>query len=200
MKNTNDINALLPQTQCGLCHYAGCKPYAEAIALHHEKINLCLPGGVDTLKKLGTYCNIDVTPFLEDMKSKQKPDMGAVIREAECIGCMKCVQACPVDAIIGSPKLMHTVITDACNGCELCIAPCPVDCIDMVTLPARSESEKQALAQQSRVRFEKRNQRENNVVAQAEDKLIIQSIEDRKAKIVDVLKRVKKHFKTQVNE
>ena len=158
-KDISAINDILPQTQCGLCTYKGCKPYAEAIVEKNEQIDLCLPGGVETLRKIAQLRNINSAPLEEGMVKKTKPPMLAVIREAECIGCTKCIQACPVDAIIGSAKLMHSVITDACNGCELCVAPCPVDCIDMIVLSERTEAEKNALALQSRKRFEKHEAR-----------------------------------------
>lgn len=126
------IDAILPQTQCGLCGYKGCMPYATALADNQADINLCPPGGVDGLFAIGKLLNVDAAPFVDDMQKKAKPPLRAVIREAECIGCTKCIQACPIDAILGAAKSMHTVITDECSGCELCVAPCPVDCIDMV--------------------------------------------------------------------
>lgn len=129
------IDQLLPQTQCGLCSYKGCLPYAEALAKEEAEINLCPPGGVKGLKSLANLLNKDPTPFIDEMNQKAKPPMVAVIREAECIGCTKCIQACPVDAILGMGKQMHSVITDECTGCELCVAPCPVDCIDMIPVP-----------------------------------------------------------------
>ncbi|MCD8542253.1 MAG: RnfABCDGE type electron transport complex subunit B [Gammaproteobacteria bacterium] len=135
MKKTvtpDEIDAVLPQTQCGLCSYDGCHPYAEAIAHHHESLTLCPPGGVRGMKKLGQLMQQDVTPFMDSMHLKQKPIMLAKIREHDCIGCTKCIQACPVDAIIGTAKHMHTVIESECTGCELCVKPCPVDCIDMI--------------------------------------------------------------------
>lgn len=162
MKNNLDITAIndvLPQTQCGLCTYKGCKPYAEAIVEKNERIDLCLPGGVDILKKIGEMRHVDTLSLENDMAKRAKPPMLAIIRETECIGCTKCIQACPVDAIMGSAKLMHTVITDVCNGCELCIAPCPVDCIDMIVLSEKTASEKNAFAKQSRERFEKHEAR-----------------------------------------
>lgn len=130
--NADEIDQLLPQTQCGLCGFAGCRPYAEALAHKKAAINLCPPGGVKGLLTLGNYCNEDPLPFIEEMEQKTKHPQKAVIREVECIGCTKCIQACPVDAIIGTSKSMHTVIENQCTGCELCIAPCPVDCIEMV--------------------------------------------------------------------
>lgn len=130
------IDALLPQTQCEECGYPGCRPYAEALAQGMASIDLCPPGGVATVKALGLLLDIDPSPYLTSAKDKTRPPALAVIREEECIGCTKCIQACPVDAIIGSAKLMHSVINHECTGCGLCVEPCPVDCIDIVTLPA----------------------------------------------------------------
>ncbi len=134
------IDAVLPQTQCGLCGYNGCLPYAKALAEKEAPINLCPPGGVPGLIALGELLEQDPTPFMQEMEQKAKPLSVAVIREAECIGCTKCIQACPVDAILGGAKQMHTVIANECTGCELCIAPCPVDCIDMVTIAEREHT------------------------------------------------------------
>lgn len=153
------IDALLPQTQCGLCSYAGCLPYAKAIVEKNEKINRCPPGGVNTLLKLAALCEQDPQPYLAEMQNITKPLMLAVVREAECIGCTKCIQACPVDAIIGAAKQMHTVINDICTGCELCIAPCPVDCIDMIIIAAVDETTQLEKANLSRQRFQQRQQR-----------------------------------------
>ncbi len=122
------IDALLPQTQCGKCGHPGCKPYAEGIA-QGEAINKCPPGGQETIVGLAQLLCV---PVLElDASRGEAPAQVAYIREAECIGCTKCIQACPVDAIVGAAKLMHTVIIDECTGCDLCVAPCPVDCIEM---------------------------------------------------------------------
>ncbi|MBA1272149.1 electron transport complex subunit RsxB [Stutzerimonas azotifigens] len=123
------INALLPQTQCGQCGYPGCKPYAQAIAAG-DKINKCPPGGESTIQALADLLDLDAEPL--DAEGGEKPPMVAYIREAECIGCTKCIKACPVDAIVGAAKLMHTVIVSECTGCDLCVEPCPVDCIDMI--------------------------------------------------------------------
>jgi Na+-translocating ferredoxin:NAD+ oxidoreductase subunit B len=153
------IDDLLPQTQCGLCGFGGCKPYAGAIARREAGINLCPPGGTTTLMKLAELLNLSAEPFLEDMQKKAKPPSIAVIREAECIGCTKCIQACPVDAIIGSAKQMHSVITTECTGCELCVEPCPVDCIDIVVSETVSEPMQKAKALQARRRFAAHNQR-----------------------------------------
>jgi len=127
------INRLLPQTQCGQCNYPGCKPYAQAIARGEADINQCPPGGADGIRALAKLLGRQVIALNPD-NGIEKPAVVALIREAECIGCTKCIQACPVDAIIGAPKLMHTVLADLCTGCELCIPPCPVDCIDLVAV------------------------------------------------------------------
>ena len=136
MASVKELDALLPQTQCGECSYSGCLPYAEALAQGVASINKCPPGGVVTVKALAAVLQIDAAPYLEEALNNTRSPSVAVIREAECIGCTKCIKACPVDAIIGSGKLMHAVIAHECTGCDLCIEPCPVDCIEMVTLPA----------------------------------------------------------------
>lgn len=121
------IDALLPQTQCGQCSFAGCRPYAEAIAAGEADINRCPPGGESTLRALADLLDREPTP----LEQEEKPPAVAVIDESRCIGCTLCIQACPVDAILGAAKHMHTVIRDECTGCELCLPPCPVDCIEM---------------------------------------------------------------------
>lgn len=127
------IDALLPQTQCGQCGYPGCKPYATAIA-NGDAINKCPPGGMATVEAIASLLDVDIVPL--DAETEDNPtQLVAVIREDECIGCTKCIQACPVDAILGAAKLMHTVIESECTGCDLCLEPCPVDCIDMVEVP-----------------------------------------------------------------
>ena len=126
------IDAVLPQTQCGQCGYPGCKPYAEAIA-EGDDINKCPPGGEATIKKLADLMGVEPKP-LDAAHGEADVKKVAFIREDECIGCTKCIQACPVDAILGAAKHMHTVITDECTGCDLCVDPCPVDCIDMVPI------------------------------------------------------------------
>ena len=131
------INALLPQTQCGQCGYPGCKPYAEAIA-GGDKINKCPPGGEATIQALADLLDVEPEPL--DAAEGEVPPRVAYIREAECIGCTKCIQACPVDAIVGAAKQMHTVIVSECTGCDLCVEPCPVDCIDMIELGSNLQS------------------------------------------------------------
>ena len=125
------IDSLLPHTQCGQCSYPGCKPYAQAI-VNGDAINKCPPGGQKTINALASLLDIN-TPMLDSQYGEENDTkLVAYIREDECIGCTKCIQACPVDAILGAAKLMHTVIENECTGCDLCIDPCPVDCIDML--------------------------------------------------------------------
>ncbi|ABY68771.1 electron transport complex subunit RsxB [Actinobacillus pleuropneumoniae] len=122
------IDALLPQSQCGQCGYPGCKPYAEAIA-NGDQITKCVPGGQPLVVKIADLLGVEVPA----MDGVAEPEVKvALIHEDMCIGCTKCIQACPVDAIIGTNKAMHTVIPDLCTGCELCVAPCPTNCIEMV--------------------------------------------------------------------
>ncbi|MDX3893563.1 electron transport complex subunit RsxB [Pusillimonas sp.] len=126
----DQIDALLPQTQCTQCGYEGCRPYAEAIAFEDEAINRCPPGGQDGIKALARLLVRPETP-LDASCGEHLPLTVAVIDESHCIGCTLCIQACPVDAIVGANKLMHTVLADLCTGCGLCVPPCPVDCIEM---------------------------------------------------------------------
>lgn len=125
------IDRLLPQTQCGQCGYPGCKPYAQAIASGEADIDQCPPGGEAGVRALADLLGREPKPVNPD-NGVVKPPLVALVVEADCIGCTKCIQACPVDAIIGAPKRMHTVIPELCTGCELCLPPCPVDCIDLV--------------------------------------------------------------------
>lgn len=135
----DQINNLLPQTQCGQCSFAGCRPYAEAIAAGEANINKCPPGGESTMIALAELLGKEPIA-LDDEEAAEKPKAIAVIRENECIGCTLCIQACPVDAILGAAKQMHTVIADECTGCELCLPPCPVECIDMVPIKATTST------------------------------------------------------------
>lgn len=138
------INALLPQTQCGLCGYAGCAPYAQSIT-QGESINKCPPGGAATIAALANLLDRPILPL--DAQEGEKPFCVAFIREEECIGCTKCIQACPVDAILGAAQQMHTVLTTHCTGCDLCVAPCPVDCIDMLEPAALNAQKLQSIIQ-----------------------------------------------------
>jgi electron transport complex protein RnfB len=131
---TDRIDAVLPQTQCEQCGYHGCRPYAEAIARNQAPINRCPPGGTAGIGKLAALLERPALP-LDPAHGIEHPRMLARIVEADCIGCTKCIQACPVDAIIGASKLMHTVVADDCTGCELCVPACPVDCIVLEPMP-----------------------------------------------------------------
>jgi Na+-translocating ferredoxin:NAD+ oxidoreductase subunit B len=131
------IDAVLPQTQCRQCGYAGCRPYAEAIAAGHADINRCPPGGPETLHALSKLTGLPVKP----LQGVHRPPAVARIDEPACIGCTLCIQACPVDAIVGATNLMHTVIAGECSGCELCRPACPVDCIAMVEVGERTTRE-----------------------------------------------------------
>jgi len=127
----DQIEDLLPQTQCGKCGYPACRPYAEAIASGQAAYNQCPPGGTAGIARLA---NLLVQPLLplNAHNGVERSRTRALIDEAACIGCTLCIQACPVDAIVGAAKQIHTVLADDCTGCDLCVAPCPVDCIAMV--------------------------------------------------------------------
>ena len=150
-ERVNAIDALLPQTQCTKCGYAGCRPYAEAIAHGDADINQCPPGGTEGIRGLARLLGRE-EKSLNPANGSETPRAAALIDEARCIGCMLCIKACPVDAIVGAAKRMHTVLTQYCTGCDLCLPPCPVDCIDMVelgTLARRANHHAAALAAQS---------------------------------------------------
>ncbi len=184
-----EIDAILPQTQCGLCGYNGCMPYATALAEKQATINLCPPGGVAGLQALGQLLQQDPTPYLEEMQQKAKPLLRAVIREKECIGCTKCIQACPIDAILGAAKQMHTIIADECSGCELCIAPCPVDCIDLV--PVNHITTQASRAEQYRQRFVARENRLHPKKLTAASVLTPNAPADKKQLIQEAIERAK---------
>ena len=158
------IDACLPQTQCGLCeHPDGCLPYATAIVVDNEPYNKCVPGGqpvtdaiAQIVDHIGDKATLTAAPsqWPIDATSSRPTEVRAVIREDDCIGCTKCIPACPVDAIVGTGKHMHTIFTDLCTGCELCLAPCPVDCIDLVTIERElSISERAAEQEDLRQRY-----------------------------------------------
>jgi electron transport complex protein RnfB len=152
------IDALLPQTQCTKCGYPSCRRYAEAIASGDADINQCPPGGEAGIRKLATLLGREAK-MLNPANGIESPRRVAVIDEARCIGCTLCIQACPVDAIIGAAKLMHTVVTELCTGCDLCVAPCPVDCIDMVPASGEDANWGRERADAARERFDRRSAR-----------------------------------------
>jgi len=139
MASADDIDALLPQTQCTRCGYQGCRPYAEAMARGEAAINQCPPGGAATIAALALLLEGEPLP-LNPANGVEGPPLVARIDEAACIGCVKCLPPCPVDAIVGARKQMHTVVLQLCTGCELCVAPCPVDCISMVPRSAIADT------------------------------------------------------------
>lgn len=195
--SVEQIDDLLPQTQCGDCGFAGCLPYAKAIVNYDEAINKCPPGGIRTLKKLAelTEQTLDATT-LSDMLQKEKTPTVAFIRSSECIGCTKCIQACPVDAIMGSAKQLHIVIKQECTGCGLCVAPCPVDCIDMLKTPGQQHDSVIA-----RERFQARNIRiAKEKKLKSSDNFIDTMVNtDKKAEILAALARAKLKKAAQEN-
>lgn len=147
----DQINAILPQTQCGQCGFQGCRPYADAIASGAADINQCPPGGDEGIIELAHFLGVNPKP-LNPRFGQHKPKSVAFIIEKDCIGCAKCIAACPVDAILGAAKFMHTVIASECTGCELCVAPCPVDCIVMKPLPTPIDKEQSLITAQKYAR------------------------------------------------
>ncbi|MGQ0530439.1 MAG: RnfABCDGE type electron transport complex subunit B [Panacagrimonas sp.] len=151
------LDALLPQTQCTRCGYPACRPYAEALAAGTTEINRCPPGGTAGIDRLARELGRPALPLDPDCGVEKMVETVARVIEADCIGCTKCIQACPVDAIVGAMNLMHTVITEECNGCELCIPPCPVDCIVMEPAPHQAPAFEHAA--HYRERYESRQAR-----------------------------------------
>lgn len=168
------INAILPQTQCEQCGYHGCRPYAEAIARGEAAINRCPPGGAEGIRKLAALLGVPELP-LDPECGTEKPRLLARIVEADCIGCTKCIQVCPTDAIVGAAKLMHTVLADDCTGCELCVAACPVDCIELIPMPP--EQIDQAHADAASERFQRREARLARDEAEREAELVARKAE-----------------------
>jgi electron transport complex protein RnfB len=158
MASADDIDALLPQTQCTRCGYQGCRPYAEAIARGEAEINQCPPGGAATIAALAGLLSREPLS-LNPANGVEGPPFVALIDEATCIGCAKCLPPCPVDAIVGARKQMHTVIAALCTGCELCIAPCPVDCISMIRRDSLANAPAAPDARANRERFLAHNER-----------------------------------------
>lgn len=155
----DDIDALLPQTQCTKCGYTGCRPYAEAIAAGEADINQCPPGGEAGIRQLAALLGRAPKPLNPDHGVEPTAQVLVRIDEDACIGCTLCIQACPVDAIVGASKRMHTVIASECTGCELCIPPCPVDCIHLYEVAQLTERVELAARAHRRERFEAREQR-----------------------------------------
>lgn len=168
----DQIDAYLPQTQCTQCGYHGCRPYAEAIAHNQADINQCPPGAEATITALAHLLNRPILPLNPAHGQPQRHKWLAVIDEAACIGCTLCIQACPLDAIVGAARLMHTVIAEDCTGCGLCLPPCPVDCIRMTTVAGRSQAMSAADAQRARQRVQRRQAR---LAAQAPESPISQA-------------------------
>ena len=166
-----EINALLPQTQCGKCGFKGCRPYAEAIASGIADINQCPPGGDEGIKAVADFLGVEPKP-LNEAFGQHQPNRVAFIIEEDCIGCVKCLQACPVDAIVGAAKFMHTVIESECTGCELCLAPCPMDCIEMRPTLGNETSPaiKAAVARHARQRYDLRGLRKEREEAEKLDR------------------------------
>ena len=165
------IDALLPQTQCTQCGYRGCRPYAAAIAAGAAEINQCPPGGAATIAQLALLLGREPLP-LNPVNGIEKPLAIAFIEEQHCIGCTLCIAACPVDAIVGAPKRMHTVIAELCSGCALCVAPCPVDCIPMRPAPFAWTD---ARAVDAKLRYEARNARMMRENADSEVRIVANS-------------------------
>jgi Na+-translocating ferredoxin:NAD+ oxidoreductase subunit B len=193
-----DINRLLPQTQCTKCGYSGCLPYARAIAAGAAEINQCPPGGAAGVGRLAALLGRVAKP-LDPAIGVERVRAVALIDEAACIGCTLCIQACPVDAIVGAPRLMHTVIAALCTGCDLCLPPCPVDCIVMVPLPQADAHWTPAMADAARARFELRGlrlarepaERAGRLERKAQEKLQQPLPEAKKAVILAALKRAR---------
>ncbi|KTD07840.1 RnfABCDGE type electron transport complex subunit B [Legionella jamestowniensis] len=192
------IDELLPQTQCKECGYGGCLPYAEALAQGGVPINRCPPGGETTVKALGELLGVDATSYLAEARLNTRAPMVASIREEECIGCTKCIQACPVDAIVGSGKLMHSIISHECTGCGLCVEPCPVDCIEMLPLAAptydKNFARQRFNARKARLLREEQEKQQayrqkRHLVKKAED-TTLQDVKAKQAYILQALARV----------
>lgn len=183
MSLTDQLENLLPQTQCTKCGYPGCRPYAEAIAIGAANFNQCPPGGQEGVARLAKFLGRPVLA-LNIEHGAERPRSVAVIEEAYCIGCTLCIQACPVDAIVGAAKQMHTVLPQLCSGCDLCVAPCPVDCISMVEISAGKtgwNAWPQSEADQAQQRFYQREERLEREKRENDSRLLIKASEKLRA-------------------
>ncbi|MDF1645648.1 MAG: RnfABCDGE type electron transport complex subunit B [Legionellaceae bacterium] len=195
-----DLDAVLPQTQCGECGYPGCLPYAEALIHGQASIDCCPPGGINTLNTLGQLLNIDPKPYQQKVATGTRPPQTAVIREADCIGCTKCIPACPVDAIIGRNKHMHNVLEHECTGCGLCIEPCPVDCIELLEIKeetydrhtARSRFENKKIRELRDKQAQEKVYQEKRRLLQGKQNSDKKDIEAKRSYILNAMKRLKK--------
>ena len=208
------IDAILPQTQCGQCGYSGCLPYATAIAEGTADINQCPPGDEEGIQQLAAILGVPVKP-LNTQYGVPKPKAVALIDEEFCIGCTFCMQACPVDAIVGAAKLMHTVLSEECTGCERCLAPCPVDCMRMVpVVPTEINEEpglKRLAADKARARYQNRLRRlgpdwqkkaDKLKKKASSDRIAIASVDEnrKKATILAAMERAKALAEGQFNK
>lgn len=181
------INAVLPQTQCTKCGYDGCKPYATALAESSADINRCPPGGDEGVRKLAELLNKAVKP-IDPECGASGPLRVAVIDEQHCIGCTLCIQACPVDAIVGANKRMHTVLADWCTGCDLCLPPCPVDCIEMVEV----DNNRDWTDNDARLARQRYESRQNRLSTPTNDTLApVASDAEKKAAVANALARAR---------
>ena len=188
------IDALLPQTQCARCGYPGCLPYAQAVAQGQAEINQCPPGGQKTVDALAHLLKRPAVALNPDFGRVPEQRMLAVIEEEHCIGCTLCIQACPLDAIIGAAKLMHTVLLEECSGCELCLPPCPVDCIQMVAVsdyPHIYPNWTRVQAKRAKQRFLARQKRLESACRDSRHETA-RTTDPRKALIAEALTRVKR--------
>ena len=174
------IDALLPQTQCTKCGYPACRPYAEAIASGGADINRCPPGGEAGVHRLAALLGREAKP-LDPSCGIEEPRRVAFIDEAVCIGCTLCIQACPVDAIVGAARLMHTVVTELCSGCDLCVPPCPVDCIEMVPATGDDATWDRPRADAARERYELRRARLERERSDRAERLAQRALEARRS-------------------
>jgi electron transport complex protein RnfB len=193
-----EIDALLPQTQCTKCGFDGCLPYARALAAGEADINQCPPGGAAGVRKIALLLGREEKP-LNPANGAERHRTVALIDEARCIGCTLCIQACPVDAIVGAAKCMHTVVAELCTGCDLCLAPCPVDCIAMLPLPEADAAWTQTMADASRERHRFRKlrlardeaERSERLARKAQQKLEQPMPDEKRAAILAAVERAK---------